>query len=145
MKRGQTTSLILAIFILLSISAVPNVHAASISTVSDPNLDTNYKGWVDGSTFQYQVHPQASSTIYAEGIMANTVFELQNAYDLNPLYSAGYTGSGQTVVIVVAYGSPTINNDLLTFIQWQNSNGANLPWTTLKEVKNHLKRILPHG
>ena len=145
MNRGQTTSLILAIFMLLTISAVPNVHAASTNVVNDPNLDTNYKGWVDGSTFQYQVHPQASSTIYADGIMANTVFELQNAYDLNPLYSSGYTGIGQTVVIVVAYGSPTIYNDLLTFIQWQNSNGANLPWTTLKEVKNHLNVYYPMG
>lgn len=40
--------------------------------------------------------------------MGNTVFELRNAYDLNPLYAAGYDGRGQTVVIVDAYGSPTI-------------------------------------
>ena len=79
------------------------------------------------------------------GIMANTVFELRNAYDLKPLYSAGYTGKGQTVVIVDAYGSPTIYEDLLMFIQWQNANGANLPWTTLNQVKNHLHIYYPMG
>ena len=115
------------------------------SNSSEPNLDTNYKGWVDGSAFQYQVHPKATTTSYAEGIMANTVFELRNAYDLNPLYSLGYTGKGQTVVIVDAYGSPTIYEDLLMFIQWQNANGASLPWTTLKEVKNHLHIYYPIG
>jgi len=34
--------------------------------------------------------------------------ELYTAYGLNALYSAGLTGTGQTIVIVDAYGSPTI-------------------------------------
>lgn len=146
MKRGQTSSLILAIIIIFTILAIPNTYALTTINTSTPTLDTNYKGWVDGSAFQYQVHPKASTTSYAEnGIMANTVFELRNAYDLNPLYSAGYTGKGQTVVIVNAYGSPTIFEDLLMFIQWQNANGANLPWTTLNEVKKHLQIYYPMG
>ncbi len=37
------------------------------------------------------------------------------AYDLLPLYAAGVVGSGQTIVIVDAYGSPTIQSDLRTF------------------------------
>ncbi|HEU5200286.1 MAG TPA: S53 family peptidase [Ktedonobacterales bacterium] len=43
--------------------------------------------------------------------------ELQSAYDMNPLYSAGLDGSGQTVVITDAFGSPTIAQDAEAFSQ----------------------------
>jgi len=79
------------------------------------------------------------------GLLTNTVAELRRAYDLNSLYAAGYDGSGQTVVIVDAFGSPTVYADLLYFIQWQNANGANLPWTTMAEVKQHLHIYYPEG
>ena len=145
MKSAQTSGLIIIIFITLALLAVPSTYAMTTINPTSPNLDTNYKSWVDGSAFQYQVQPIAYPTSYGEGILANTVSELRNAYDLNPLYSDGYTGKGQTVVIVVAYGSPTIYEDLLMFIQWQNANGANLPWTTIKEIKNHLSIYYPMG
>jgi subtilase family serine protease len=41
--------------------------------------------------------------------------QLQTAYGLNGLYSQGWDGTGQTVVIVDAYGSPTIQQDANTF------------------------------
>lgn len=41
--------------------------------------------------------------------------EIQLAYNLNPLYEAGYNGSGQTIVIVDAYGSPHTYYDLQVF------------------------------
>jgi subtilase family serine protease len=41
--------------------------------------------------------------------------ELQQAYGLNGLYSQGITGAGTTIVIVDAYGSPTISKDLAQF------------------------------
>ncbi len=37
------------------------------------------------------------------------------AYNLNSLYAAGHDGTGQTIVIVDAYGSPTIASDLMHF------------------------------
>ncbi len=43
--------------------------------------------------------------------------ELQQAYNMNPLYSAGFDGSGQTVVITDAFGSPTIRQDAEAFSQ----------------------------
>lgn len=146
LKYPKTSALILTLFITLTILAFPNTTAATATNLAnEPNLDNNYKSWVDGSTFQYQVHPIASTTSYAEGIMANTVFELRNAYDLNPLYFSGFPGKGQTVVIVDAYSSPTIYEDFLMFILWQNANGANLPWTTIQQVKNHLHIYYPMG
>jgi subtilase family serine protease len=42
-------------------------------------------------------------------------FQLERAYDLEPMYTAGYDGSGRTIVIVDAYGSPTIRHDLDVF------------------------------
>jgi len=81
----------------------------------------------------------------ASGFLYNTVAELRAAYDLNPLYARGLDGSGQTVVIVDAFGSPTIYQDLLSFITWQNSHGANLPWTTLSAVQKHLSIHYPEG
>lgn len=41
--------------------------------------------------------------------------ELYRAYDVNKVLNAGFTGKGQTIVIVDADGSPTIKHDLHTF------------------------------
>jgi subtilase family serine protease len=52
------------------------------------------------------------------------------AYNLNPLYQAGITGAGRTIVIVDSFGSPTIQHDLEMFdAQW------GLPNTTVQIVK----------
>lgn len=42
---------------------------------------------------------------------------IQGAYNYAPLYRQGITGAGQTIVIVDAYGSPTISSDLKMFDQ----------------------------
>src|SRR5262249_2477550 len=41
--------------------------------------------------------------------------QIQNAYDITPLLNAGFTGRGQTIIIVDAFGSPTIEHDLKMF------------------------------
>ncbi len=41
--------------------------------------------------------------------------QLQAAYDLGPLFRRGITGTGQTIVIVDPFGSPTITRDLATY------------------------------
>jgi subtilase family serine protease len=41
--------------------------------------------------------------------------QLQAAYDMAPLYSAGDKGKGKTIVLVDAFGSPTITSDLAAF------------------------------
>src|ERR1051326_7246126 len=41
--------------------------------------------------------------------------EIQAAYGLTALLNAGYTGVGQTIIIVDSFGSPTLENDLRTF------------------------------
>ena len=44
--------------------------------------------------------------------------QIEAAYSLPPLYGRGITGKGQTIVIVDAFGSPTIADDLLQFDQY---------------------------
>ncbi|WP_346771584.1 S53 family peptidase [Actinacidiphila oryziradicis] len=45
-------------------------------------------------------------------ISCYTPTQYRQAYDLNPLYQAGITGKGRTIVIVDSFGSPTIQHDL---------------------------------
>ncbi|MGA9860124.1 MAG: S53 family peptidase [Solirubrobacteraceae bacterium] len=51
------------------------------------------------------------------GIACYDPQQFQQAYDMNPLYHAGLTGAGRTIVIVDSFGSPTIQQDLQTFDQ----------------------------
>jgi subtilase family serine protease len=49
------------------------------------------------------------------GIACYQPFQLQKAYNLGPLFSRGDEGQGETIVIVDAFGSPSIASDLKTF------------------------------
>ncbi|MGH3290741.1 MAG: S53 family peptidase [Trebonia sp.] len=49
------------------------------------------------------------------GIACYQAFQLQKAYNLAPLFAKGIEGQGQTIVIVDAFGSPSIASDLKTF------------------------------
>src|SRR5580658_6494401 len=49
------------------------------------------------------------------GIACYQPAQLQQAYDLHPLYNQGLTGAGSTIVIVDPFGSPTIASDLQVF------------------------------
>ena len=52
--------------------------------------------------------------------------EVQTAYNLNGVYAAGLNGAGQTVVIVDAYGSPTIAADASVFSSFYGLAPLNL-------------------
>lgn len=43
--------------------------------------------------------------------------QIQNAYDIAPLYNAGINGAGHTIVIIDAFQSPTLRHDLHLFDQ----------------------------
>ncbi|HEV7148383.1 MAG TPA: S53 family peptidase [Pedococcus sp.] len=53
------------------------------------------------------------------GIACYSPLQLRAAYDTAPLYAAGITGKGRTILIVDSFGSPTIQHDLEGFDkQW---------------------------
>ena len=49
------------------------------------------------------------------GIACYSPNQYERAYDMLPLYSAGLTGAGRTIVIVDSFGSPTVAADLAHF------------------------------
>jgi subtilase family serine protease len=49
------------------------------------------------------------------GIACYQAFQLERAYDLQPLFDKGINGKGETIVLVDAFGSPSIASDLRTF------------------------------
>ena len=60
--------------------------------------------------------PPTTATCEAEyDVACYSPDQLQTAYDLKPLFGKGIDGAGQTIVIVDAYGSPTIQSDLTVF------------------------------
>lgn len=51
-----------------------------------------------------------------QGVLAcQTPYTLRTAYGMNSLLARGLTGKGQTVVDIVSYGSPTLQQDIDTF------------------------------
>jgi subtilase family serine protease len=60
--------------------------------------------------FRCQARPHDGVAIYCYG-----PDQIRAAYDVQPLLNAGITGAGRTIVIVDAYQSPTIKQDLALF------------------------------
>ncbi len=61
--------------------------------------------------------PTTAQCEAATGTACYQPYQLEKAYKMNPLYKAGLTGKGKTIVLVDSYGSPTIQSDLATFDQ----------------------------
>jgi subtilase family serine protease len=59
--------------------------------------------------------PTSAECLASLGIACYSPLQVERAYDLPPLYARGLTGRGQTIVVVEAYGSPTIRHDLTVF------------------------------
>lgn len=66
--------------------------------------------------------------------------EMQTAYNMKPLYSAGFDGTGETVVITDAFGSPTIAQDAQVF-----SSVYGLPLVDLQVLRAPGAVNNPHG
>jgi subtilase family serine protease len=63
------------------------------------------------ATFRCQNRPMDGS----QGPRCYQAAQIQNAYNITPLLNRGVNGAGRTIVIVDAFGSPTIASDLQTF------------------------------
>lgn len=63
------------------------------------------------ATFGCQSRPMDDS----QGPRCYQPAQIQNAYNITPLLNHGIKGAGRTIVIVDAFGSPTIASDLQTF------------------------------
>jgi len=59
--------------------------------------------------------PDPSLCVSSTGAPCYSPQQLRNAYGLAALLSSGYSGAGQTIVIIESFGSPTAEADLRTF------------------------------
>ena len=115
LRRGQS---IVASMALVGVGLMAPVGMASFSTTASvaamsahpiPFAPQNAK-YIDFSSPPTTAECQAFF-----GINCYQPFQIQKAYDMAPLYNSGLTGAGETIVIVDAFGSPTIAKDLPVF------------------------------
>jgi subtilase family serine protease len=70
------------------------------------------------SDFEYMTNtelPPTNAQCHSRGRRCFSATAFQNAYDLTPLYAAGFNGKGRTIAIIDSFGSATIANDLRVF------------------------------
>ncbi|HEX4677072.1 MAG TPA: S53 family peptidase [Steroidobacteraceae bacterium] len=65
-------------------------------------------------TSQHQ-QPTSADCLAVLGVPCYGPADIRKAYGLDPLIEAGFTGAGETIVLVESYGSPTIKADLEQF------------------------------
>ena len=71
---------------------------------------------ISGQAFADTLTPPTTADCEARfHIACYQPFQIQRAYDLAPLLDRGIDGRGRTIVIVDAFGTPTIQDDLRTF------------------------------
>ena len=93
---------------------VTSSSASSVVSASAPRVAV----YPDAITLPYAptaAPPTTSDCEAADNLACYTPDELRNAYNLPALYARGATGKGETIMIVDAFGSPTIKADLAAF------------------------------
>src|SRR3984893_14997491 len=75
---------------------------------------TKVKGLKLASTASLQARSDACCLVKLS-IPCYSPQQIQKTYGLTPILKAGFTGAGQTIIIIDSFGSPTIANDLKTF------------------------------
>src|SRR5438552_7319080 len=100
LRRGATTCMI--------------VTAALALTTASPVL-AQQPAVAEWQFLESSTTPPTESTCYAVGIRCFTPQAMQNAYNIPPLYTQGFTGKGKTIAVIDSFGSSTIANDLNVF------------------------------
>jgi len=85
-------------------------RAPETHTFTGPGVTATYSGNRYGANLGNSP-PHLGPCGYSPG-------DVRAVYNMNPLYAAGLNGAGETIVIVDAYGSPTIEEDAAVFSQF---------------------------
>ena len=83
----------------------------SVSLAVDPS------GLIEGLIFSALSPSSATCAAPGASERCYTALQLEQAYDLKPLYAKGLDGSGITIVVLAGIISPTIDHDLAVFDQ----------------------------
>jgi subtilase family serine protease len=107
-------------FLLLSVSPIqaqsgsPQQQTATNAVSGVLSRVTKVKGLKLASNASLQAPPDA----FCLAILGTPCYspqQIRDAYGLTPILAAGYTGAGETIIIIDSFGSPTIAQDLKTF------------------------------
>jgi subtilase family serine protease len=96
-------------------AVAPAVAAAAPSAVAAPVAPVASVHVLAAAAGDASAPPTTAQCEQGYGIACYQAFQLQQAYDVSPLYARGIEGQGQTIVIVDPFGSPSIVSDLQTF------------------------------
>jgi len=116
-RRKATISAIVmvAVLCMLPIISVTTL-AASKHTLSNSHVSLeSFKGLHFKFALKSQQPPTDAFCRANFGSPCYSPQEMRTAYNVAPLINAGYTGKGQSIVIIDSFGSPTIQADLHTF------------------------------
>jgi len=112
--RGAAVTAIAALGVGGAAAAPVTVAAAGSATAAGVQLVPFATGHVLAAGHMAQ--PPTTAECESDfGIACYQAFQIQKAYNLAPLFSRGIEGQGETIVIVDAFGSPSIASDLQTF------------------------------
>ena len=105
------------VFLILVVGIFPAVAAAqtagSGAIAIKPAFRQHFQRFLGHSV----TPPTDSQCRTQTGFPCYSPQEIRDAYNVTPLLNAGYTGKGQSIVIIDSFGSPTIQNDLHVFDQ----------------------------
>src|SRR3954462_7060819 len=93
-------------------------HAASATPSATTSGGTPARPFTVGEPARPAAIPAPPTTqecLQRESIRCYAPAQLARAYNLEPLWRAGWTGGGRTIAIVDSFGSPTIREDLHAF------------------------------
>lgn len=105
---------IVALFLLGTVAPSPAATAAGSGGVFQPFVHP-IRPWPISRARVASGPPSYSDCLAFYGVPCYNPQEMQNAYNETAFLSAGSNGTGQTILIVDSYGSPTIQQDLATF------------------------------
>src|SRR5712692_5150488 len=123
--RWQIALALFALALVLALVPVLSVftqaHAAGANTSTKPTF-FNFKGitysLAKGQNGSSPPPPPTDKECRQKiGVPCYSPQEIRKAYNLEPVLDAGFTGKGQTIVIIDSFGSPTIQKDLKVFDQ----------------------------
>ena len=115
--------IVLLMFLAIAVSVLPVVasvgtRAAGISARSNPNTSINKSFRQHFKFLQTSVKPPNYAQCLALiGFPCYSPQLIRKAYGVTPVLNSGFTGKGQSIVIIDSFGSPTIRQDLKVFDQ----------------------------
>ena len=133
-KRWVALAAVVVIGVLLAASAASGGHATASRHVVTPAVSVGHNWALEGAvdpigqvgplrSCQTRLTPSAAGSCYGPD-------QIRIAYGFQPLLDQGITGAGRTIVIIDAYGSPTLAADTSLFNAYMG-----LPATTLNVIQ----------